>query len=960
MSNDEYKSSLIIDESCMYKVKVEDIEDLDTSYFKDAYITAFNALNEIIGENEKFNGNKYSLNCNLDFEQVNNNIISFVGERGSGKTSAMKSFVKMIRSLTTGSVNDKTKEIIKIRMDRNFYITDLIDPSMFSKNDSITEIIVAELFKTFKLSLNDNIEMSDRQQLLKCFEKVFNDLRVLNKEKSKIFEDNFDNIDILLNLSSAIALRNNLYELINKFLKMKSCDFVIIQIDDLDMNISAGAKMLEDLRKYLNLPNVIIVMAAKYPQLFEVVKQENINYMDALYKYTKDIEGEREAFTEEINNKTEKYMEKLIPVSRRIYLPEVIINNTNISIRLDNDIDDQTDKPKDEEEVSVSIRRLLYEKLRIVIVTDKAAGSIIPKNLRSFIQFVKLLYDLQDVSDSAEKKYKAYNEIINKAVKLNEDALLSNIEKFKNIISEGYIFNTATISLHDISKLLYCKIEQLNRLVLEYLNGEIIRSVSKYDKEIEWYGKYVEYVNKNRIFLKQQNISYGDVITWLAIYEGLNIQDKERNTIEFVKLIYSVRLLEALWKDDFTIDKINGHDFIGNYFEIKNTVYARTTKSFKEQVEFINNNEFNINLNKERYEKIVQLFNETEIDVIGQVRKIRKTDVDLVNVSLEKLIDKYNSYYLEISKQNKRIEEDDILNEFNILFNHIYYFYNTLEPRDKEKSDLNRFMKDEIYYNIYVRKNSYVSARKNYFFRAFNIITSHLFREDMYEKFLENMEIRDKRLNDNSDIRFDFKKYLLNVDFFMNILDDSINYFNKKRPYESYDSRLNYWLDTNIPDILNNIEEKAAQYESLIGEKRNNKIQIMTDDLKEIMDGRDRIIPFILENIVFNNPEHVGILGNTNEKIDINKENIIELLQFIDKLKNYVIQKVNEDIKGTSISNQLLKDLNKMKDLAGVNSQFIKKYYSDLDVIRKDFNKTVKDSNDRKELLKNLHKNWMS
>lgn len=120
------KPILVIDKSCMYKVKVEDIEDLDKSYFKDAYATAFKILNEIIRDNDKFNDNKCPLDCkyleerrnsdncnncvnyeikdkksDLEFEEVINNIISFVGERGSGKTSAMKSFVKMIKSITT-------------------------------------------------------------------------------------------------------------------------------------------------------------------------------------------------------------------------------------------------------------------------------------------------------------------------------------------------------------------------------------------------------------------------------------------------------------------------------------------------------------------------------------------------------------------------------------------------------------------------------------------------------------------------------------------------------------------------------------------------------------------------------------------------------------------------------------------------------------------------------------------
>lgn len=962
------KPILVIDKSCMYRVKVENIEDLDKSYFKDAYATAFKILNEIIRENDKFNDNKCPLNCkyleerrnsdncnncvnykikdknsDLDFEEVINNIISFVGERGSGKTSAMKSFIKMIKSIASRKAYDEIAEHNIEKPNKSFYITDLIDPSTFSRNDSIIEIIIAELFKVFKY--NEECEMSEKQELLKCFEKVFKDLRVLNKEKSKIFEDNFDNIDILLDLSSAISLKSNLYELIKKILKIESNDYLIIQIDDLDMNVSAGAKMLEDLRKYLNLPNVIVVMAAKYDQLFEVVKQENIKYMDTLYKYTKDMGGEKEAFAEEINIKTEKYLEKLIPTSRRIYLPEVSINNTSVILNFDNYKDNRNGMNLEPEDVSIKIKRLFYEKLRIVIITDKAAESIIPKNLRSFIQFIKLLYDLENVYDKDNKE----SNMDKSELKVwNNTALKNNVDKFKNMISEGYIFNTGSFSKYESSKFLYCKIEQLNKLIVEYLNMRILKNIKDYDydKESKWYN-YVDYIERNRIYLKDQNISYGDVITWIAIYEGLNLQENERKTIEFVKLIYSVRFVEALYKEDFNIHKINGPDFIGNYFEIMNSTTPRGTRVFKEEAEFIGNRSFNINIGKERYGNVIDIANDQQkLEIVEKERNIYGKESgksqELYNITLYNL----SRFFINFKATNK--ENDIIKEEFIQLFRNILYFYNCLEY--KYSNSLDRFIRDDSYYNLYnINNNSGVGFQKHYYFRAFNLISCYLFEEDISYNFYEKVFYGDsENFLGCKNKSISTKNFLLNIDFFMDVLTEIMGDLNKERPEDSYESRVDYWLRTGLRYSIKTINNRKAEYQRLIQEDNNSTQKYHNSNGDIRMDFYDvDVLPFIMENIYIDNKKGFYILGNTN---DINnastniKNCIIKMINYLEKKRN------NNTTAGNSIDNQLRKYLNELLEV-GEDEIIVKKYYELLNGSRKKFIDTAADINEKNKLI---------
>ena len=66
------KSPIIIDETCIFRVKIEDLKDLQKSFFREEYLTAFNILREIISETNKIN----FCDEKLQFDDSINNIIS--------------------------------------------------------------------------------------------------------------------------------------------------------------------------------------------------------------------------------------------------------------------------------------------------------------------------------------------------------------------------------------------------------------------------------------------------------------------------------------------------------------------------------------------------------------------------------------------------------------------------------------------------------------------------------------------------------------------------------------------------------------------------------------------------------------------------------------------------------------------------------------------------------------------
>lgn len=74
--------------------------------------------------------------------------------------------------------------------------------------------------------------------------------------------------------------------------------------------------MVEQIRKYLILPNVMILMAVKIDQLSMVI-QENLSkqFDQALKHDTRILTGN------DISEMAERYINKLIPIESRIYIP---------------------------------------------------------------------------------------------------------------------------------------------------------------------------------------------------------------------------------------------------------------------------------------------------------------------------------------------------------------------------------------------------------------------------------------------------------------------------------------------------------------------------------------------------------------------------------------------------------------------------------------------------------------
>lgn len=398
---EQQNSTLFINLNEDFKIKIEKGIHFKKSIFKDIYKEALKNVAEIV-EQAKDN----------EEHDDYNNIIAFTGERGKGKSSSMISFrnalvnennsEQFLEILKEDDENDakgyfNTKSKIK---ETKFATIEIIDPSLFRTGESLFEIILAQMFQNFQEHLKNKdctISDSDRREIIKKFQEVFENLRIINSDKKDLYKK--DSIEVLSKLATSSNLRKCFKDLVSIYLEKfeKNKDFIVIAIDDFDLNLTGTYEMLEDIRQFLIQPKVILLMACKYEQLTEIVKLK--------FKETK--------FIENINTKAEKYLEKLIPFHRKLVLPNILINENKTVIFLgdksdlgQNSLEEiESDHLKDLKDSLIKSQKLfigenpqttileaIYKKTNLFISLPKLRkNSFIPENLRSIINLLGIL-----------------------------------------------------------------------------------------------------------------------------------------------------------------------------------------------------------------------------------------------------------------------------------------------------------------------------------------------------------------------------------------------------------------------------------------------------------------------------------------------------------------------------------------------------------------------------------------
>lgn len=435
-----------------------------------------------------------------------NNIFAFVGDRGSGKTSCMMSVVNYLEHLKESDLDYGFDE-------EKFYAMDMVDPSFIDNERNIIGVILAKMYKTFKET--NNHDEKARLEMLGLFSNAQKQFyRMLETDRQ-----NEDNLDSLVALSSAIDLKTTLQKLISCYLNYvgKGDAVMIIPIDDIDLHTFAATDMIEQLRKYLVLPNVVILMAVKISQLAML---KRIQYSKEYTDFHHTITGA------ELNEMVDKYMVKLIPHNHRVYMPDgnYYWNSALIVKKGDSEVCKC-------DSIRQLIPELIFEKTRFLFYNSPVKTSlIVPSNLRELRQLIRLLVDMKDYWSN------------------EKDGIPENKSIFKKYLFESWMVNHVSSQGQGLLREIMAVADsiQFNAMVLRAIKSEFniesnfFFASSKFEKNEEEDELQAIIPVVNKIY----NVSLGDVLAVVDYLERLDLSYEEQCFLFMIKTLYSLRLYE--------------------------------------------------------------------------------------------------------------------------------------------------------------------------------------------------------------------------------------------------------------------------------------------------------------------------------------------------------------------------------------------------------------------------------
>ena len=438
-----------------------------------------------------------------------NNIFAFIGERGAGKTSCMLSVANELTNKSENSILDNYQEVKNL----TFHKLSMIDPSFFDEKHGIIAEILASLYNEYRITekSNDSFEKTEILGKFADLQKDFNCLLASDAEKP------YDDLEQLVSLSAAVNLRANFGELVTMFMKYigKPDGKLIIMIDDIDLHTNQATIMVEQIRKYLVQPNVVILLAIKLDQLAMLKRQQyTIEYKELLEK--------GKVSEEVIDEMVERYLTKLIPFDQRIFMPKA-----QEFLGWELTIKSILGETEDFSSVRMAIPELIFRKTRYLFYNTALKTSyIVPRNLRELRSLLKLLVGMpkSNTANNKEqfKKYFFENWVLNN---LNTEQTNCIYDLLK--VTDAFLFNAAALRI--IKKQFFLERD----MVLD--NSEISNIL-----------------NENNVVY---NISLGDV---MAIISYLEKQDQPVEKLHFlfmIRSIYSMRLYE--FYDERTEDSTN-------------------------------------------------------------------------------------------------------------------------------------------------------------------------------------------------------------------------------------------------------------------------------------------------------------------------------------------------------------------------------------------------------------------
>ncbi|GFI50109.1 hypothetical protein IMSAGC020_01315 [Lachnospiraceae bacterium] len=395
----------------------EKVDDFDKSYYKYVYRQAFRQLSDIIAHNRKAN-DRYHYNRSgfVNSYEKFSNIMTFIGKRGSGKTSVMMSFMEALKGYSGDHsffIDDQEGVL--------FTCLDCIDGSLLEHGEDIFKIVLAQMYQKFRdlenkerIIKQDNFDYGKRE-LLKGLEEIYKTVCDIDSMDSQWVTSGESYMSSLQSLSSSQKVKREFEKLVKQFTNlieygspdrhgMNGQHYVVITIDDIDLNVRNGFSMLEKIHRYFMVSNVIILLSVDMEQILSIVFQ---NFYDVVPKVDKVLRKEEER----IRKLSMDYLDKVMLPNYRIYLPELneLYSANVVSTR------------KEQAGIKSAVLGKLYRRIGICFDSQGRKRHFYePKSMRNLMSFYLFLDSIKPVD--LEKIYFEY---------ANDDGKVSIDEKRK-------------------------------------------------------------------------------------------------------------------------------------------------------------------------------------------------------------------------------------------------------------------------------------------------------------------------------------------------------------------------------------------------------------------------------------------------------------------------------------------------------------------------------------------------
>lgn len=472
-------------------------ESYDSSLFYDQYEQALGIFRRLTIEK-----------TDADGLYDNSNIIAFCGDRGEGKTSCLRT----VRYLLThqDALDSMSHGLSDYReLAEGVLALDILDPSYFDDTHNVIELVLGQMFELAAPSTgNPSIDINKRKSLMVEFQRTKACISALRMDMR---ERQYDEMEELTNLAASVRLRYAISNLFKSFLQYFGKDKLVICIDDLDMNMQYGYKMVEDIRKYLCVPQCVVLVAVKVDQLTRLIQMSIANTIHS----QKEVNG---MTLEQIDTMAQKYVAKFIPESHRVIMPspESIAERQAILYLSDNTVFQDGNNTLKE-----IVVRLIFDRTRYLFYNGRTNSPIIPRNLRSVRQLIDMLVDMKPLPFDAPKQLEEVKEV--------------NKKLFRNYFFQSWVRNLAAEDQAFALQLAkYEDIISINKFVVTHLWKRLRElGIEKVD------GLFDDIVRADN---RSHNISVGDVFYIIRQIEIISTDENISLLLFFVRSFYSMGL----------------------------------------------------------------------------------------------------------------------------------------------------------------------------------------------------------------------------------------------------------------------------------------------------------------------------------------------------------------------------------------------------------------------------------